>query len=46
VDRVTDRGDEGLTIYLKVDYKVILLVVVVFDILHLSINELVGELLH
>jgi len=36
--------DGGLTIFLKVDYKVILLVVVVFDVLHFSINELFRSL--
>jgi len=44
VDRDTSEN-EGLTIYLKVDYKVILLVVVIFDILHFSINELVQNYL-
>lgn len=39
VDRTLGEG-EGLTVFLKVDYKVVLLVVVVFDILHFSINEL------
>jgi hypothetical protein len=37
-----ERGEEGLTVYLKVNYKVILLVVVTFDLIHTSINELVS----
>jgi len=37
----TDLGDgeDGITIYLKINYKVVLLVLVVFDLLHLSLRE-------
>jgi hypothetical protein len=37
--------DSGMTLYVKVNYKVILLVAVIFDFLHLSIDELVARLL-
>jgi hypothetical protein len=39
-----DVDGEGLTVYLKVNYRVILLVVVIFDIFHTSLNELVVRL--
>jgi hypothetical protein len=38
-----ERGEEGLTVYLKVNYKVILLAVVTFDLIHTSINEIVSH---
>lgn len=41
VDHV--RPEEGLTVYLKVNYKVVLLVFVLLDLLHLSVNELIGD---
>jgi hypothetical protein len=42
-DVKTERGDEGLVIYLKINYKVVLLVVTMFDLLHTSINEMVSH---
>jgi hypothetical protein len=36
-----DVNDDGLTVYLKVNYRVVLLVVVIFDIFHTSLNEIV-----
>ncbi|DAD50324.1 hypothetical protein QIO77_gp3 [ssRNA phage Gerhypos.2_35] len=40
------RSDEGLTIFLKINYKVILLMVVALDIAHVSINEILGDAIH
>jgi len=37
-----DKRD-GLTVYLRVDYKIVLLVVVVFDLIHSSLNEIVSN---
>jgi len=42
-DQRGDVQDDGMTLYLKVNYKVLLLVVVVFDILHVSIDEVVAH---
>lgn len=38
------RGDNGaeITVHLRVGYKVVLLTVVVFDLVHLSLRELVN----
>lgn len=33
--------NEGATLYLKIDYKVLLLVLVVFDVFHVSLGEFV-----
>jgi hypothetical protein len=38
-----EHGEEGLTIYLKVNYKVILLVVITIDLIHTSLNEIVAH---
>jgi len=38
-----EHGEEGLTIFLKVNYKVVLLVVVLTDIFHTSLNEVVAH---
>jgi hypothetical protein len=38
-------SEEGITIYLKINYKVILLFVVILDFLHISISELVARFL-
>jgi len=36
--------DEGLTLYLRVDYKVVLIVVVILDLVHFSLNEIVARI--
>jgi hypothetical protein len=38
-----DMNDDGLTIYLKIDYKVLLLVLVILDIVHTSLSEIVAH---
>jgi hypothetical protein len=38
-----DTKDEGLTVYLKVNYKVVLLITVLFDFFHTSLNEVVAH---
>jgi len=45
-DNRSVRSDEGLTIFLKINYKVILLMVVALDIAHVSINEILGDAIH
>lgn len=42
--RSSNNDDDGITVYLRVNYKVILLVVVIFDVLHTSINEIVNRI--
>lgn len=37
--------ENGITVYLKVNYKVILLVVVILDIVHVSLREIVVRIL-
>jgi hypothetical protein len=37
--------NEGLTFYLKVDYKVVLIVVVILDLVHFSLNEIVARII-
>jgi len=39
-DQMLDVDNEGFTIYLRVNYKVILLIAVIVDIFHTSVNEL------
>lgn len=44
-DKAVHMSDEGIVVYLKFNYRVILLVLVVIDIFHVSVNELVVRLL-
>jgi len=37
--------DEGMVVYVKVNFRVLLLVAIIFDVFHLSVNELVQALL-
>jgi hypothetical protein len=37
-----EEGEEGLTVFLRVNYKVILLVAVMFDFFHTSLNEIIA----
>jgi len=34
-----DMDSEGFTIYLKINYKVVLLIVMILDLFHASVNE-------
>lgn len=42
-DSFSNDKDEGITIYLKLNYKVLLLVFVIFDVFHVSLNELLAR---
>jgi hypothetical protein len=39
-----DREETGVVVYLKFDYKVILLIAIIFDFLHISLREFVAQL--
>nr|QDH89619.1 MAG: hypothetical protein H4Rhizo45269e1009_000003 [Leviviridae sp.] len=39
------ESDEGLTVFVKINFRVLLLVAVIFDLLHVSVNELVSALI-
>jgi hypothetical protein len=41
--RNVSLDEEGLTIYLKVNYKVLLLVIVIADLIHTSLSEFVAR---
>lgn len=41
----TETDSEGITLYLKVNYKAILLVLVAFDVVHLTLAEYLARLL-
>jgi len=44
-DKGQELRDESFTVYVKVNYRVLLLIAVIFDVMHLSINEMVARLL-
>jgi hypothetical protein len=37
-----EEGEEGLTVFLRINYKVVLLVAVMFDFFHTSLNEIIA----
>lgn len=38
-----EAEDEGVTVFVKVDYKVLLALMVVLDIFHFSLNEVIAR---
>jgi len=44
LEKKEDLNETGITVYLKLNYKVVLLIAVAFDLVHVSLDEFILRL--